>query len=109
MVALLGGAGQPAALASIPLRLTPGQARVIGSRLGPSACASGCLLQAGRSPSLASSYAREAMCRLVDSAWRRRRFKLLANLYGPYLLSGVSLTRVADDLRTLEVRMKLRP
>jgi acyl-coenzyme A thioesterase PaaI-like protein len=49
------------------------------------------------------------MARLAESAWRRHRLKLLANVFGPYLLSGVSLVRVADDLRTMEVRMRLRP
>ncbi len=46
---------------------------------------------------------------LLDSPWRRRLFRWLVNLYGPYLLSGVTLARVADDMRSLEVRMALRP
>jgi acyl-coenzyme A thioesterase PaaI-like protein len=43
------------------------------------------------------------------SRWRRLRLKLLANLYGPYLLAGIRLTRVAHDLGTIEVQMALRP
>lgn len=49
------------------------------------------------------------MTSLLGSAWRRRGFKLLANAYGPFLLSGIQLTHVADDLRSLEVRMAMRP
>jgi len=49
------------------------------------------------------------MAKLIESVWRRRGFKLLVNLYGPYLLSGIRLTHVADDLGTIEVRMALRP
>ncbi len=45
----------------------------------------------------------------LGTPWRRRAFRFMVNLYGPYLLSGVSLARVADDLRSIEVRMALRP
>lgn len=47
--------------------------------------------------------------RLAGSAWRRRAFRWRVNAYGPYLLAGVHVTRIADDLRTLEVRMAMRP
>lgn len=45
----------------------------------------------------------------LETRWGRRIFRLLVNLYGPYLLSGVRLARIADDLRSVEVRMALRP
>jgi acyl-coenzyme A thioesterase PaaI-like protein len=48
------------------------------------------------------------MATLVESAWRRRVLRWLVNLYGPYLLSGISVTRLADDLGEVEVRMSLR-
>ncbi len=47
--------------------------------------------------------------RLIESAWRRRAFRWRVNAYGPYLLAGVHVTRIADDVRTLEVRMAMRP
>lgn len=46
---------------------------------------------------------------LDEKAWRLRWLKLLANLYGPFLLSGIRLTRVAEDFGTIEVEMALRP
>jgi acyl-coenzyme A thioesterase PaaI-like protein len=46
---------------------------------------------------------------LRDSALRRWAFKLWVNLYGPYVLSGIRVTRVADDLGSIEVQMALRP
>jgi acyl-coenzyme A thioesterase PaaI-like protein len=49
------------------------------------------------------------MASLIDSAWRRRGFKLRANLYGPYLLSGIRVTHVADDLGVIEVQLASRP
>ena len=49
-----------------------------------------------------------AVARLIESAWRRRVLRWLVNLYGPYLLSGISVTRLADDLGEIEVRMALR-
>lgn len=57
----------------------------------------------------APSRRRHDMGTLRDSALRRWGFKLLVNLYGPYVLSGVRITEVADDLRCIEVRMALRP
>lgn len=41
--------------------------------------------------------------------WRKRLFFQLLGLYPPYLLSGIGVTRVAPDLSTIEVRMRLRP
>lgn len=39
----------------------------------------------------------------------RRPFLLrLVNLWPPYLGAGIRVTRISDDLRTFEVRMKLR-
>jgi len=49
------------------------------------------------------------MATLTDSAWRRRVLRIWVNLWGPYLLSGISVRRIAPDLRTVEVQMKLRP
>ena len=49
------------------------------------------------------------MARLLESALRRRALRWLVNLWGPYLLSGISLTHLADDLSGAEVRMRLRP
>ncbi len=40
---------------------------------------------------------------------RRKPFLLrIINLWPPYLGAGIRVTRIADDLRTYEVRMKLR-
>ncbi len=49
------------------------------------------------------------MHRLTESAWKRGVFRRAINAWGPYLLSGVSVTEVADDFRTIEVRMAMRP
>jgi len=49
------------------------------------------------------------MAKAIDGPWKRRAFQLWANFWGPYLLSGISVTRIAPDLRTVEVQMKLRP
>src|SRR5512140_3744466 len=43
----------------------------------------------------------------MPTAWRRRRFQLLVNLYPPYLGAGVRVTHVAEDFRTIEGRMGL--
>jgi acyl-coenzyme A thioesterase PaaI-like protein len=45
----------------------------------------------------------------VTSDWRRRRFRLLVNLYAPYLGAGVRVTRVAPGFATIDVEMRLRP
>jgi acyl-coenzyme A thioesterase PaaI-like protein len=45
----------------------------------------------------------------MDTAWKRWRFKLLVNLYGPYLGSGIHVTRVADDFRAIDVELRARP
>lgn len=44
----------------------------------------------------------------MTSRWKALRFKLLVNLYGPYLGAGVRVTHVADDFSAVEVRMGLR-
>jgi acyl-coenzyme A thioesterase PaaI-like protein len=49
------------------------------------------------------------MARLVESALRRRALRWIVNLWGPYLLSGISLTHLAADLSAAEVRMRLWP
>jgi acyl-coenzyme A thioesterase PaaI-like protein len=41
--------------------------------------------------------------------WRRLRFKLLVNLYAPFLGAGVHVTRVAEDFGAIDVRMRLLP
>ncbi len=46
---------------------------------------------------------------LRDSVWWRRGFRLLVNLFGPYLLSGIRVTHVAEDLGRIDVEMALRP
>jgi acyl-coenzyme A thioesterase PaaI-like protein len=43
----------------------------------------------------------------MTTAWRRLRFKLLLSLYPPFLGAGIQVTRVADDLGSIEVRMRL--
>jgi acyl-coenzyme A thioesterase PaaI-like protein len=43
----------------------------------------------------------------MTSRWKTLRFKLLVNLYGPYLGAGVRVTHVADDFSAVEVRMGL--
>lgn len=40
---------------------------------------------------------------------RARWFKLILNLYPPYLGAGVRVTAVSPDYRTVDVRMALRP
>jgi acyl-coenzyme A thioesterase PaaI-like protein len=45
----------------------------------------------------------------MKTRWQRLRFRWLVNLYPPYLGAGVKVTRVADDFRSIEVRMALRP
>ena len=45
----------------------------------------------------------------MNTAWKRWRFKLMVNLYGPYLGAGIRVTRIAEDFRTIEVRMRLHP
>ena len=45
----------------------------------------------------------------TEGRWKRHALRLLANVWGPYLLSGISVRRIAPDLRTVEVQMKLRP
>ena len=59
-------------------------------------------------PRPAPSYTR-GMITLLPTAWRRRAFKHLINLYGPFLLSAIRVTHVSDDFRAIEVRMALRP
>ena len=49
------------------------------------------------------------MASLTDSAWKRLLLRFWANTWGPYLLSGIRVSRVARDLRAVEVEMKLRP
>ncbi len=43
----------------------------------------------------------------MTTAWRRLRFKLLVNLYPPYVGAGIRVQRIADDFSTVEVRMAL--
>lgn len=46
---------------------------------------------------------------MLDSEKRRKPFLLrIINLWPPYLGAGIRVARIADDLRTYEVRMKLR-
>ena len=41
--------------------------------------------------------------------WKARLLKIVANLWGPFLLTGIRVTHVAPDFRTIDVRMALRP
>jgi len=45
----------------------------------------------------------------MDTRWKALLLKHLANLWGPYLLTGVRVRHVAADFRTVEVEMALRP
>ena len=45
----------------------------------------------------------------MKTSWQRRRFRLLVNLYPPYLGAGVRVTRIADDFHSLDVEMRLWP
>ncbi|MGC3999981.1 MAG: DUF4442 domain-containing protein [Anaeromyxobacter sp.] len=45
----------------------------------------------------------------TDRPWRRRALRLWANVYGPYLLSGVSVTEIAPRFQRIAVRMAMRP
>jgi acyl-coenzyme A thioesterase PaaI-like protein len=45
----------------------------------------------------------------MKTAWRRRRFQTLVNLYGPYLGAGIHVTRVAPDFHVIDVEMRSRP
>jgi acyl-coenzyme A thioesterase PaaI-like protein len=45
----------------------------------------------------------------MNVRWKARLLKHLANLWGPYLLSGIRVTHVAPDFRTIDVGMALRP
>ena len=46
---------------------------------------------------------------LTLPAWRHQWLKLLANLYGPFLLAGIRTTELAEDFGAIEVEMALRP
>lgn len=43
----------------------------------------------------------------MTSRWKALRFKLLVNLYAPFLGAGVRVTHVADDFGAMDVRMGL--
>jgi acyl-coenzyme A thioesterase PaaI-like protein len=45
----------------------------------------------------------------MNTRWKALLLKHLANLWGPYLLTGVRVRHVAVDFRTVEVEMALRP
>jgi acyl-coenzyme A thioesterase PaaI-like protein len=45
----------------------------------------------------------------METRWKARLLKVVTNLWGPYLLSGIRVTHVASDFRTIEVQMALRP
>jgi acyl-coenzyme A thioesterase PaaI-like protein len=45
----------------------------------------------------------------MNMRWKARLLKHLANLWGPYLLSGIRVTNVTPDFRAIDVRMALRP
>lgn len=45
----------------------------------------------------------------MEMRWKARLLKLAANLWGPFLLTGIRVTHVAPDFRTIEVRMAIRP
>lgn len=43
----------------------------------------------------------------MSGSWKRRFFKILINLYPPYLGAGVRVTHVAPDFSCIEVKMGL--
>ena len=45
----------------------------------------------------------------MNLRWKAWLLKHLANVWGPYLLSGIRVTDVAPDFRSIDVRMTLRP
>ena len=45
----------------------------------------------------------------MEMRWKARLLKVVANLWGPFLLTGIRVTHVAPDFRTIDVRMGLRP
>lgn len=45
----------------------------------------------------------------MNLRWKALLLKHLANLWGPYVLSGIRVTHVAPDFGTLDIRMALRP
>ena len=45
----------------------------------------------------------------MNVRWKAWLLKHLANVWGPYLLSGIRVTDVAPDFRSIDVRMALRP
>ena len=45
----------------------------------------------------------------MEMRWKARLLKVVANLWGPFLLAGIRVTHVAPDFRTIDVRMALRP
>lgn len=46
---------------------------------------------------------------ITTPTWRHRWLKLLANVYGPFLLAGIRITEITKDLGLIEVEMSLRP
>jgi acyl-coenzyme A thioesterase PaaI-like protein len=44
---------------------------------------------------------------MPGTAWRRLRLRLIANLFPPFLGAGIRVTGVAEDLRAIDVRMRL--
>jgi len=49
------------------------------------------------------------MTTALPPSWKRRGLRWFANLWGPYLLSGVQVTRVASDFSAIDVELRLRP
>jgi acyl-coenzyme A thioesterase PaaI-like protein len=49
------------------------------------------------------------MATTMETRWKARLLKVVTNVWGPYLLSGIRVTHVAPDFRTIDVRMALRP
>lgn len=45
----------------------------------------------------------------MDMRWKAKLLKVVANLWGPFLLTGIRVTKVAPDFRSIDVRMALRP
>src|SRR5262249_23975379 len=45
----------------------------------------------------------------MQTRWKARLLKHVANVWGPFLLSGIRVTRVAEDMRSVDVRMAMRP
>src|SRR5215472_11665969 len=45
----------------------------------------------------------------MQTRWKAWLLKHVANVWGPFLLTGIRVIRVSEDMRSVDVRMALRP